>query len=253
MRLLRRLSRIARLIPHILVGLWRAATILPRNRPPRGRREWDTVRRWIYRALDIVGVEVRVHGQLPDGPALVVSNHISWLDLGALIPVVDAGFIGKSELAHWPLLGFIIARGGTVFIDRRGNDSAARITREMIHRLQQGDRVAVFPEGMTNRGPLRRFHPRLFEAARATGVPIQPVALRYDNDVVPFVDHIGFLPHLWRVLGERRITVDVWLLDPILTGDRDRRSIARSAEAAVREQLTAASAATVDDGARSGQ
>ncbi len=102
MRLLRRLTRMIRLLPHIVRGLWRARTILPRDRPPRGRREWDTVRHWIYRALDIVGVEVRVHGQLPDGPALVVSNHISWLDLGALIPVVDAGFIGKSELAHWP-------------------------------------------------------------------------------------------------------------------------------------------------------
>ncbi len=134
----------------------------------------------------------------------------------------------------------LIARGGTVFIDRRGNDSAARITREMIRRLEHGDRVAVFPEGMTNRGPMRRFHPRLFEAARATGVPIQPVALHYDNDVVPFVDNVGFVPHLWRVLGERRITVDVWLLPPILTGDRDRRSIAQSAETAIREQLTAA-------------
>lgn len=240
MRLLRRLFRMIRLVPHIVLGLWRAATILPRDRPPRGRREWDTVRQWIYRALEIIGIEVRVHGQLRDGPALVVANHISWLDLGALIPVVDAGFIGKSELARWPVLGFLIARGGTVFIDRRGNDSAARITREMIHRLEQGDRVAVFPEGMTNRGPMRRFHPRLFEAARATGAPIQPVALHYDNDIVPFVDHIGFLPHLWRVLGERRISVDVWLLQPILTGDRDRRAIARSAEAAIREQLTGA-------------
>jgi 1-acyl-sn-glycerol-3-phosphate acyltransferase len=247
MRLLRRLTRLIRLIPHIVRGLWRAATVLPRDRPPRGQREWDTVRHWIYEALTIVGVEVRVHGHLPDGPALVVANHISWLDLGALIPVVDAGFIGKSELARWPVLGFLIVRGGTVFIDRRGNDSAARITREMIRRLEQGDRVAVFPEGMTNRGPLRRFHPRLFEAARATGVPIQPVALRYDNDVAPFVDNIGFLPHLWRVLGEHRITVDVWLLAPIHTGDRDRRSIARSAEEAVREQLTAASLVTTDE------
>ena len=247
MRLLRRLYRLIRLLPHIALGLWRAATILPHDRPPRSLREWDTVRRWIYRALDIVGVDVRVHGQLPDGPALVVANHISWLDLGALIPVVDAGFIAKSELARWPVLGFLIARGGTVFIDRRGNDSAARITREMIRRLEQGDRVAVFPEGMTNRGPMRRFHPRLFEAARATGVPIQPVALHYDNDVAPFVDHIGFVPHLWRVLGERRITVDVWLLPPIHTGDRDRRSIARSAEEAVREQLKAATVATDDE------
>lgn len=239
MRLLRRLFRLCRLLPHVAKGAWDSATILPAGRPPRGEREWHTVRRWFVKALHIVGVEVRVHGEPAQGAVLFVSNHVSWLDIGALNTIIDAGFIGKSELRHWPVLGFLIARGGTVFIERGGAGAAQNATREMVERLGHGDRVAVFPEGTTTRGPMRRFHPRLFEAARVTGAPIQPVALRYDNDAAPFVDDRSFLSHLWGILGERRITVDVWLLPPIATEDRDRRSIARAAESSIRERLEA--------------
>lgn len=239
MRLLRRLSRLARLIPHVARGAWDSATILPADRPPRGAREWHTVQRWFVKAMRIAGVRVRVHGEMADGAALVVSNHISWLDIGALNTVIDAGFIGKAELEHWPVLGFLIARGGTVFIERGGAGAAANATREMIQRLEQGDRVAVFPEGTTTRGTMRRFHPRLFEAARVTGAPVQPVALQYDNPAAPFVDDEGFLRHLWGILGEKRITVDVWLLPPVETAHRDRRSISRAAETAIRQQLEA--------------
>lgn len=237
MRTLRRLFRLCRLIPHVAKGVWDSATILPAGRPPRGEHEWHIVRRWFVKALRIVGVEVRVRGQPAQGATLFVSNHISWLDIGALNTIIDAGFIGKAELRHWPVLGFLIARGGTVFIERGGAGAAANATREMIDRLGQGDRVAVFPEGTTSRGPMRRFHPRLFEAARVTEVPIQPVALTYDNDAAPFVDAQGFLAHLWGILGERRITVDVCLLPPIETEGRDRRSIARLAEQSIRERL----------------
>ncbi len=244
MRLFRRLFRLCRLIPHVAKGVWDSATLLPAGRPPRGEQEWHTVRRWFAKALRIVGVEVRLHGEPVQGAAVFVSNHISWLDIGALNTVIDAGFIGKSELRHWPVLGFLIARGGTVFIERGGAGAAANATREMAERLGQGDRVALFPEGTTTNGTMRRFHPRLFEAARVTGAPIQPVAVRYDNDAAPFVDDETFMSHLWGLLGEPRISVDVWLLPPIATAERDRRSIARDAETAIREQLAALTDAT---------
>jgi 1-acyl-sn-glycerol-3-phosphate acyltransferase len=239
MRLFRRLFRLCRLVPHVLRGVWDSATILPPDRPPRGEAEWHTVRRWFVKALQLVGVEVRLHGTPAQGATLFVSNHVSWLDIGALNTVIDAGFIGKSELRDWPVLGFLIARGGTVFIERGGAGAAQNATREMVERLGQGDRVAVFPEGTTTRGTMRRFHPRLFEAARVTGVPVQPVALRYDNPAAPFVDDVSFLSHLWGILGERRITVDVHLLTPVETTARDRRTIARTAESSIRQRLEA--------------
>ena len=240
MRTLRRLFRLSRLLPHIAFGMLLARWVMPAQPPPRTEREWATLRNWHRKALAIVGVHVRLHGECAEGPVLFAANHVSWLDIGALSTVIDAGFIGKSELRDWPVLGFLIARGGTIFIRRGGRDAAATAAAEMAKRLARGDRAAVFPEGTTTRGfDMRHFHPRLFEAARKTGVPVQPVAVVYDSPVAPFVDDDTFPLHLWQIMGEPRITVDVHLLPPIDTRDRDRRSIARDAEQAVREVVHA--------------
>lgn len=235
---LRRLLRLLRLLPHLAVGLWRAATRLPAQPPPRTEPEWATVREWHRRALELVGVEVRIHGTPATGATLFVSNHVSWLDIGALSTVVDAGFIGKQELARWPVLGFLIRRGGTIFIDRGNHDAASRVADEMTRRLARGDRVAVFPEGTTSDGSdVRRFHPRLLEAAQRTGVPVQPVALVYDSPCAAFIDDEPFLRHLWRILGQPGIGVDVWLLPPIEPAGRDRRALAREAQAVIGEAV----------------
>lgn len=234
MRLLRRLYRLARLVPHLFVGLWLAATRLPRQPPPQTESEWNTVRRWHLRALELIGVDVHFHGTAATGPVLFTSNHVSWLDIAGLATVLDAGFIGKRELARWPVLGFLITRGGTIYIDRGGRGAAANAAAEMARRLERGDRVAVFPEGTTSDGnDIRRFHPRLFEAARETNVPVQPVALRYDHPAAPFVDDVPFALHVWRVLGAPRITLDIWLLPPIAPQGLERRALARLAEQAV--------------------
>lgn len=239
MRLLRRLYRLARLLPHIARGIFQAATRLPSDPPPRSEAEWETVRAWARRALARIGVDLHIHGTPVRGPALIVSNHVSWLDIGALLTTIDAGFIGKKELASWPVLGYLISKGGTIYIERGGRGAAARATEEMARRLQRGERAAVFPEGTTSRiGEMRRFHPRLFEAARSAGVPVQPVALVYDNPCVPFVGEDAFVTHLWRLLGEPSVRVDVHLLPPIDPDGLDRRTLSTRAEAAVREIAT---------------
>lgn len=241
MRLCRRLLRLLRLLPHLAAGLWQAATRLPADPPPRTGREWATVRNWHRRTLELIGVDVRIHGVPAAGPTLFVSNHVSWLDIGTLSTVVDAGFIGKHELARWPVLGFLIRRGGTIFIERGGPGAADNVADEMTRRLARGERVAVFPEGTTTDGTrLRRFHPRLFEPARRTGVPVQPVALAYDSPCAAFVDDEPFLRHLWRVLAQPRIGVDVWLLPPIEPDGRDRRALAAAAQAAIGDALPGA-------------
>jgi len=236
MSVLRRIQRLVRLIGHIFVGIWHAWSRLPARPPPRTEREWATVRNWHRRALEIIGVDVHIHGEKVSGPAVFVANHVSWLDISALMTVIDAGFIGKKELESWPVLGFLIARGGTIFIERGGRDAAARASEEMTRRLERGERVAVFPEGTTTRGgDIRRFHPRLFDAALRTGHPVQPVAVAYDNPSAPFVDDDPFVGHLWRILGEPRIRLDVWLLPPIDPSGLDRRTLAHQAERAVAE------------------
>ena len=232
MRILRRLFRMSRLLLHLAKGFWWGWRRLPAGKPPQGEADWATIRQWQHEALAILGVHVRVHGERIDGPALFVANHISWIDIGVMLTVIDAGFLGKAELRDWPLLGFLVVRGGTIFIQRGARDAAASASEEIARRLASGASAAVFPEGTTSIGGphMRRFHPRIFEGARRVGAPVQPVALVYDSALVPFVDDEAFWPNVWRVLGADRIEVDLYLLPPVETEGRDRRSIARDAE-----------------------
>jgi lyso-ornithine lipid O-acyltransferase len=86
----------------------------------RGRERLVSIRRrWYRRALEIIGVEVSCRSAPVPGPALVVANHVSWLDIPVLGSVLDVRFLSKAEVARWPLIGLLARRNGTLFI-RRG-------------------------------------------------------------------------------------------------------------------------------------
>lgn len=238
MRLPRRLFRLCRLLPHLLHGLWLAATRMPRQPPPRTEAQWQLVRWWHGRLLELLGIRVRIQGQARPGPVLFVANHVSWVDISALLTCIDAGFIGKRELRDWPVLGLLIRRGGTIFIERGGRGAAATAVEEMVLRLDRGDRAAVFPEGTTSPGDsVRRFHPRLFDAALRTGAPVQPVALRYGRTDLAFVDDEPFLRNLWRLLGERDVWLEVELLPAVEPDGHDRRRLAETTQRQIAETL----------------
>ncbi|MDZ7829290.1 MAG: lysophospholipid acyltransferase family protein [Halofilum sp. (in: g-proteobacteria)] len=235
MRIFRQTFRMCLAVVQLVRGMWWAKTKMPATPPPQTDEQWALVRKWHRQGLAIVGVHVHIHGERAERPVLFVSNHISWVDISALLTVIDAGFVGKAELARWPGLGLLIVRGGTIFIERGGRDAAANANTEMARRLEAGGSAAVFPEATTTRGgdAMRRFHPRLFDAARRTGARVQPIAITYDNPTVPYVDNEHFLHHFWRLLAEREVNCHIHLLPPIETAGRDRRSIAAEAEAAI--------------------
>ncbi len=238
MRLLRRLYRLSRLLPHLLHGLWLAATRMPKNPPPTTEAQWRLVRWWHRRTLALLGIEVQVRGEAAHGPVLFVANHVSWLDISALLTVIDAGFIGKHELQRWPVLGLLIRRGGTIFIDRGGRGAAAAAVDEMVARLEAGNRAAVFPEGTTSSGAsVRRFHARLFDAALRTGAPVQPVALRYNRPDLAFVGGEPFLRNLWRLLGASGVRLEVEVLPPMDPGAGNRRAIAEQAHRCISDRV----------------
>lgn len=232
--LLRRLIRLVRLLMHLARGVWLAMLHMPKEPPPRTEAQWRAVRWWHRRTLELLGVELHVHGRTIDGPVLFVANHVSWMDISAMLTVVDAGFIGKHELRRWPVLGLLIRRGGTIFIDRGSAGAAGGAVAEMVRRLDRGDRAAVFPEGTTSSGDeVRRFHPRLFDAALRSGAPVQPVALRYNRSSAAFTDGESFLRNMWRLLGETGLRVDVMLLPVIHPAGHDRRRLAERSRAEI--------------------
>jgi 1-acyl-sn-glycerol-3-phosphate acyltransferase len=180
---------------------------------------------WGRSACRTFGLKLDIEGQLKPGACLVVANHISWIDI---------------HLLEWPVVGWLAKVGGTVFHRRGSHDSASGVASAMEERLGEGGRVAIFPEGGILPGDnVKRFHARLFAAAIHTGLPVQPIMLRYLQRGAHYPD-ITFLPgektlkNFFRLLRQAPCTAQARVLPAIDPAGKQRRQLAHEAETAIR-------------------
>jgi len=230
-----------------LIGLWLLLAALatgvfryPRWAPSRQRHY---VRAWSRRLLRALGIKLVVHGHLPESRhhnLLVVANHVSWLDIFVLHAVHPTRFVAKSELAAWPVFGYLIRRSGTIFVERAKRHDTARVNRQISDALAGGDCIGVFPEGTTSEGrSVMRFHASLLQPVVDAGGHVQPVALRYCHadgsysDVPAYVGQMSFGASLSRILAARGQRVEVWLRPLLDARELDRRALAREAREAI--------------------
>ncbi len=173
----------------------------------------------------------RVAGQ-PPHRGIIVSNHLSYLDILILSAATPCFFVSKKEISRWPYFGWAARSGGTLFLNRNSRASAAEVADLIAQRLTLSVPVLFFPEGTSTDGSsVLRFHSWLFEPAVRAGAPVTPAVLRYvfagasrERDLCWFGDE-PFLPHLWRTLGVAGFTAEVHFGDGELF--RDRRTAAR--------------------------
>jgi 1-acyl-sn-glycerol-3-phosphate acyltransferase len=205
---------------------------------------------WAQGLLQLLSVEVRTQGELRAGPKLIVANHVSWLDIvviHALCP--QARFVSKAVVRDWPLIGRLVTGARTLLVDRQRRRDTARALDAIVQALNQGDTVALFPEGTTSDGAqVLDFHSSLLHGAVAAQVGVQPVALRYSEGAqalspsVPYIGTTSFIESLWRTCMARDLIVTVRVLDAVAAPHADRRTLARE----LRRRIVAA----LDDGAR---
>lgn len=239
----RAVARAAWLVAHVLGGLWTVWRAFPR---------WDEAARaariqaWSAKALRILGVTLRVEGEPPAaGPVLVVSNHVSWLDILAIDAARPCRFVSKADVRRWPLLGRLVAGAGTLFIERDRKRDALRVVHHLAERLRAGDVLAVFPEGTTSDGrTVLPFHANLLQAALVTGAPVQPLGLAYRDACAPaevlsrhdapvYVGETSLLTSLWRVLTAQGLVAYLRWGCPQTADGRDRRTWAADLRAEV--------------------
>ncbi|MER5606053.1 lysophospholipid acyltransferase family protein [Micromonospora tulbaghiae] len=238
---LRRAGRLLGVLGVLLAGTG-LAVLLPLLPATRGRA---ALRGWALWTLRTLGVRLVVRGRAPRGRALLVANHVSWLDVLAVLAVSPARMLAKREVRRWPLVGALAAAAGTVFVDRsRPRDLPATVAR-VAGVLRSGRSVAVFPEGTTWCGaatdcrPSGGFRPAMFEAAVAAGAPVVPLRIGYryagDPSTLPaFLGEETLWASIRRVLAAQGLTVSVTLSAALHPGEgADRRSLARIAEAAI--------------------
>jgi 1-acyl-sn-glycerol-3-phosphate acyltransferase len=235
---LRAVWRLVRVVLHGLHGL---AIVLLRFplldvAARRARIAW-----WARGLLAALGVELRVEGRFRPGAKLIVANHISWLDIMAVHAVCpEARFVSKADVQHWPLIGRLVASAGTLYIVREKPRDALRVVHQMAQALSAGDTVAVFPEGTTGLGhePLP-FHANLLQAAIATEVPVQPVALRFSDArnavsaAADFTGEITLARSVWMLARGQGLVARVQVLPAQGSAHADRRALASH----LREQI----------------
>jgi 1-acyl-sn-glycerol-3-phosphate acyltransferase len=167
--------------------------------------------------LKSLGIHYRVQG-LPVTEGLVVSNHLSYLDILVLSAAMPCFFVAKIEIGGWPFFGRAARIGGTIFVDRGSLESAMSVAEQMAERMQMGLHIPVllFPEGTSTDGAeVIRFHSRLIDPATVLGVPITTAAIRYEiGDGTPerelcWYGDETFVDHLWKVLGVGDFWADV--------------------------------------------
>lgn len=204
-------------------------------------------RRWHRRLMGILNVRIRHKGVHPENIAqnvLLVSNHISWLDIYVLNSLRPLKFVSKMEVLSWPVIGWLARQTGTLFIDRSRRHDTARVNDEVSVVLSRGGCVAIFPEGTTsNGGELKPFHSSLLQPAVLSQSLVQPAAIRYVHDdgslnIAPaYIDDITFGQSLAMVLSEKVIHVEVELLPPIPAHGKVRRDLAHEARISIAKAL----------------
>ena len=155
-------------------------------------------RRWLSHVPAAMGFNIKPEGKPFQGPCLYVANHISYIDPFVILLHVDAHVVSKAEVLRWPLVGVAGALAGTIFVNREKKASRARAANSIQEALEHNKSIIVFPEGTTTNGKaVLPFRPRSFQSADFAGVPVQPIAIKYDAPEVPFIGKDTFIPHFF--------------------------------------------------------
>ncbi len=239
-----RIWRQLRLALHLLRGVLTIAMLFPFYAPPRRSL---AVKCWAQSLLDMLGVQLHVHGEPPGGsgaPTMLLANHVSWLDIYAINAALPVRFVAKSEIRSWPVIGWLSAKTGTLFIERARRRDTLRIGSEIVNAMQHGDVVAVFPEGTTTDGSrVLRFHSSLLQPALQAAAHVYPTALRYQREDGSLCTEAAYDgdKSLWQslqlVVAQPVIHAHVWLLPALPAADADRRALALAAQTAIADRL----------------
>jgi len=175
----------------------------------------NVLHRWSARVLPWLGVSFAGHGPVPAG-GLVVSNHLSYLDILVFSAIAPCAFVAKREIKSWPGIGWVATLAGTIYIDRSRPDNTHSIQPQMAAALAGGVRVILFPEGTSSNGrQVLPFRSSLFQPAIENHTPITAACISYEiEDGDPAVDvcYYGTMvlgPHAAKLFGKGGVTANL--------------------------------------------
>lgn len=211
---------------------------------------------WYHRRVcRLVGVRLHVFGDV-EAPALLIANHISWLDIPVLSAVAPLSFVAKSEVGAWPFVKWLARLQRSVFVDRKRRGETVDKANEILTRLRGGDTVVLFAEGTSSAGNLvLPFKTALLAAAKPSGaqqdadIRVQTLAIAYTRlhglplgrlkrPQIGWYGDMELADHGWTLLGLGPLDVGITIGPPIaMSRFGDRKALAAFSEAEVRRNL----------------
>ena len=218
------------------------------------------IRRWSAGVLDVCRIELRVRGPSSGeaardaviervlrpggGGAMLVMNHVSWVDIFMVHSLRAARFVAKAEIARWPLLGYLTDRTGALFIERGKRHAVREVNHRAAELLRHGELIGMFPEGTVGDGRrLLPFHANLVQPAIDARVPIVVAGLRYRDlkgrptAAMDYTGDITLLQSIVRIARHGPLVAELHLIEALDGGVSNRHQVARAARAAIAETL----------------
>ena len=183
-----------------------------------------------------LGVRLQIEGAEFVPGALLIANHVSWLDVLAIASHAETVFVAKVEVRDWPAIGWLAARAETLFLKRTSGRSLLQVKDRIGALLSAGRAVALFAEGTTSCGSrVLPFRSGLMQAAVDQTRPVQAVAIAYYDEAghrsaaAAFVDSMSLFQSVGAICRSGPITARLVLARPLEVAGRTRKQLAREA------------------------
>lgn len=244
-----------------LIGMYVAQAsvgkMLIKDEVRRRRYYIENISRYAKLALKTMKFEVEAvgcDGKFDGKNYLIVSNHMSYIDVLCLSSVRSAMFVTSKDMGENFFLGTLAELGGSVFVERRHRGQIDRDLSEISNALRQGFNVVLYPEGTSTNGEtVLPFKKSLLMAAVEAGVDILPMTIKYTHindepfssanaDKVCWYGDMTFAPHLLGLFGVKSVKARLEFLEPIkVTKESTRQQLAEQSYSAILSNYSGAS------------
>jgi 1-acyl-sn-glycerol-3-phosphate acyltransferase len=239
---LSRIFTILQIIAHVLKGCFILLLVFPWL---KAVQRHESIRHWCKQLLDIFNMRLSVIGaeRLEDTYYLMAANHISWIDIHVINAFRPHYFVAKSEVASWPIFGWMAKQLGTLFIERGKSNSIRNMVREIANQLNQ-KAICIFPEGTSTDGKqVAPFKSNLFEAAIVANAPVYILAIQYfdvrtghKTTAPAFVGDMGLLDSIWNLICSPPICAQISISEQ-LPALKERKALAELSQSLIAAQL----------------
>jgi len=178
-------------------------------------RRAEILHRWSSYTLRAMNISILVNGS-PPSSGLIVSNHLSYLDIMAFSTAAPCIFVSKREVRAWPGVGWIATLAASIYVDRSRRQETHAVQPAMQAALAEGLRLVLFPEGTSSDGArVLRFHSSLFQPAVDLQAQVFAASIAYTvPDGMPGTEvcywgNMTLVPHMMNLLTKDSVTATV--------------------------------------------